>query len=333
MGRPLQRRGALGALGAFAAGSLLPSLARAQAPAAGTTRLLVGATPGGGTDLVARALAQDLGQRLKRSFVVDNRPGAAGNIAAAAVAKADSDGSQLLLCYTSHAINAALFPKLPYDPRKDFTPLSLVASSPLMLVSRPGLKANNLRDLLAQHKGERNKDKAAPALSIAVAGVGSANHLAGEMLRVESGLDIVSVPYKGAAPAVADVMGGQVDLLFSNMATVQQLLRAGKVKALAVSTAQRLATFPDVAPVAEQFPGFDYSSWYGLLGPAGLTADMSAQLASATRLALASPEMQQQLSSEGLTPIGSTPAEFGAFLRQEIARWTKVVAATGAKPA
>ncbi len=333
MGRPLQRRGALGALGAFAAGSLLPSLARAQAPAAGTTRLLVGATPGGGTDLVARALAQDLGQRLKRSFVVDNRPGAAGNIAAAAVAKADSDGSQLLLCYTSHAINAALFPKLPYDPLKDFTPLSLVASSPLMLVSRPGLKANNLRDLLAQHKGQRNKDKAAPALSIAVAGVGSANHLAGEMLRVESGLDIVSVPYKGAAPAVADVMGGQVDLLFSNMATVQQLLRAGKVKALAVSTAQRLATFPDVAPVAELFPGFDYSSWYGLLGPAGLTADMSAQLASATRLALASPEMQQQLSSEGLTPIGSTPAEFGAFLRQEIARWTKVVAATGAKPA
>jgi tripartite-type tricarboxylate transporter receptor subunit TctC len=128
-------------------------------------------------------------------------------------------------------------------------------------------------------------------------------------------------------------MGGQVDLLFSNMATVQQLLRAGKVKAIAVSTAQRLASFPDVAPVAEQFAGFDYSSWYGLLGPAGLTADMSAQLAGATRQALASPEVQQQLGSEGLAPIGSTPAEFGAFLRQEIARWTQVVVATGAKPA
>lgn len=324
-------------LAALASGSLLPGLApglaQAQGSQTGTTRLLVGATPGGGTDLVARALAQDLGQRLKRSFVVDNRPGAAGNIAAAAVVKADSDGSHLLLCYTSHAINAALFAKLPYDPLKDFTPLSLVASSPLMLVARPALKANNLRDLLAQHKGERNKDKAAPGLSIAVAGVGSANHLAGEMLRVESGLDIISVPYKGAAPAVADVMGGQVDLLFSNMATVQQLLRAGKVKALAVSTAQRLATFPDVAPVADLFPGFDYSSWYGLLGPAGLTADMSAQLAGATRLALASPEMQAQLGNEGLTPIGNTPAEFGAFLRQEVARWTKVVAATGAKPA
>lgn len=334
MGAPMQRRAWLAAL---ASGSLLPLLSHAQGSPAGTTRLLVGATPGGGTDLVARALAQDLGQRLKRSFVVDNRPGAAGNIAAAAVAKADSDGSNLLLCYTSHAINAALFPKLPFDPLKDFTPLSLLASSPLMLVARPSLKANNLRELLAQHKGVKgeggNKDKAAPGLSIAVAGVGSANHLAGEMLRVESGLDIISVPYKGAAPAVADVMGGQVDLLFSNMATVQQLLRAGKVKALAVSTAQRLSTFPDVAPVADQFPGFDYSSWYGLLGPAGLTADMSAQLAGATRLALASPEMQAQLGNEGLTPIGNTPAEFSAFLRQEVARWTKVVAATGAKPA
>jgi tripartite-type tricarboxylate transporter receptor subunit TctC len=166
-----------------------------------------------------------------------------------------------------------------------------------------------------------------------VAGVGSANHLAGEMLRVQAGLDLVSVPYKGAAPAVADVMGGQVDLLFSNMATVQQLVRAGRVKALAISTAQRLASFPDVAPVADVLPGFDYSSWYGLFGPAGLTADMTAQLAAATKASLAAPDFQQRLLSEGLTPIGSTPAEFGLFIRQEIQRWTQVVAATGAKPA
>jgi tripartite-type tricarboxylate transporter receptor subunit TctC len=297
--------------------------------AAGTTRLLVGATPGGGTDLVARALAQELSARLKRNFVVDNRPGAAGNLAAGAVAKADADGSTLLLSYTSHAINAALFPKLPFDPVKDFTPLSLVASSPLMLVARPTLKANNLRELMAPSQG---KTGAVP-MSIAVAGVGSANHLAGEMLRVQAGLDLVSVPYKGAAPAVADVMGGQVDLLFSNMATVQQLVRAGRVKALAISTAQRLASFPDVAPVADVLPGFDYSSWYGLFGPAGLTADMTAQLAAATKASLAAPDFQQRLLSEGLTPIGSTPAEFGLFIRQEIQRWTQVVAATGAKPA
>ena len=322
-------------LAALLAGTALASLglgasraALAQG-AAGTTRLLVGATPGGGTDLVARALAQELSARLKRSFVVDNRPGAAGNLAAGAVAKADADGSTLLLSYTSHAINAALFAKLPFDPVKDFTPLSLVASSPLMLVARPTLKANNLRELVAQAQG---RSGTAP-LSIAVAGVGSANHLAGEMLRVETGLDIISVPYKGASPAVADVMGGQVDLLFSNMATVQQLVRAGKVKALAVSTAQRLASFPDVAPVADVLPGFDYSSWYGLFGPAGLTPEMTTQLAAAAKASLAAPEFQQRLLSEGLTPIGSTPAEFGQFIRQEIVRWTKVVAATGAKPA
>lgn len=312
---------ALTAIGLGSSGSTLAQGA--------TTRLLVGATPGGGTDLVARALAQELATRLKRNFVVDNRPGAAGNLAAGAVAKADADGSTLLLSYTSHAINAALFPKLPFDPVKDFTPLSLVASSPLMLVARPTLKAGNLRELVAESRGKAG----ASQLSIAVAGVGSANHLAGEMLRVEAGLDLVSVPYKGAAPAVADVMGGQVDLLFSNMATVQQLVRAGKVKALAISTAQRLASFPDVAPVADVLPGFDYSSWYGLFGPAGMAPELAAQMAAAAKASLASPEFQQRLLSEGLTPIGSTPAEFGQFIRQEIVRWTKVVATTGARPA
>jgi len=315
---------------AGASGSALAQGAGLQ-PGGNTTRLLVGATPGGGTDLVARALAQELAARLKRHFIVDNKPGAAGNLAAGAVAKAEADGSALLLCYTSHAINAALFAKLPFDPLKDFSPLSLVASSPLMLVGRPGLKARNLRELLALASAQA-KAGAAP-FSMAVAGVGSANHLAGEMLRVEAGLELTSVPYKGATPAVADVMGGQVDLMFSNMATVQQLARAGKVQPLAISTAQRLAAFPDVAPVADVLPGFDYSAWYGLLGPAGMTPEVSGQLATAAKAALTAPEVQQRLLSEGLVPIGSTPAEFGQFLRQEIARWTRVVALTGAKPA
>ncbi len=327
----MQRRDVTALLAGTALASLGLGASRAALAqgAAGTTRLLVGATPGGGTDLVARALDQELSARLKRNFVVENRPGAAGNLAAGAVAKADADGSTLLLSYTSHAINAALFAKLPFDPVKDFTPLSLVASSPLMLVARPTLKANNLRELVAQAK---DRSGAAP-LSIAVAGVGSANHLAGEMLRVETGLEIISVPYKGASPAVADVMGGQVDLLFSNMATVQQLVRAGKVKALAISTAQRLASFPDVAPVADVLPGFDYSSWYGLFGPAGMAPELTTQLADTTKASLAAPEFQQRLLGEGLTPIGSTPVEFGQFIRQEIVRWTKVVATTGAKPA
>ncbi|MEK8050969.1 tripartite tricarboxylate transporter substrate-binding protein [Ideonella sp. DXS22W] len=311
----------------FSATTGVPLPAWAQGPAPATTKLLVGATPGGGTDLVARALAQELAGRLRRGVIVDNRPGAAGNIAAGAVAKAEPDGGTLLLSYTSHAINPALFGKLPFDAVKDFTPLSLVATSPLMLVARPGLKAANLRELVAQAKAGNT------ALSIAVAGVGSANHLAGEMLRVQTGLNLVSVPYKGASPAVSDVMGNQVDLLFSNMATVQQLVRSGKVRPLAVSTAQRVAGFPDVAPVAELVPGFDYSSWYGLFAPAGLPAEAASQLAAATRASLASAEMQQRLQGEGLAPVGNTPGEFAAFLRAEISRWTQVVAATGAKPA
>ncbi|MDP2006186.1 MAG: tripartite tricarboxylate transporter substrate-binding protein [Rubrivivax sp.] len=317
----MQRRNLLALL---ALGASASRTAMAQSPAA-ATKLLVGATPGGGTDLVARALAQELSGRLQRQFVVENRPGAAGNLAAGAVARADADGSTLLLSYTSHAINAVMLAKPPFDPVKDFSPLSLLASSPLMLVARPTLRANNLRELVAQAKAG-----GAP-LSIAVAGVGSANHLAGEMLRVQTGLEMISVPYKGAGPAVSDVMAGQVDLLFSNMATVQKLVHAGKVKPLAVSTAQRLPSFPDVAPVADMLPGFDYSSWYGLFGPAGLSAEVATQIADATRASLAGPEMQQRLLSQGLTPIGSTPAVFGQFIRDEVVRWGKVVAATGTK--
>jgi len=289
------------------------------------TKMLVGATPGGGTDIVARSLAVELEKRLGRTFIVDNRPGAAGNIAAGVVAKAEPDGATLLLSYTSHAINPSLFQKLPFDTVKDFTPISLIASSPLLLVARPTLKANNLRELIALAKAQPGH------LSLAVAGVGSANHLAGEMLKAEAGIDIVSVPYKGAGPAVADVVGGQADLLLSNVATVQPLLAAGKLKALAVSTPQRLAAFPNVAPIADVLSGFDYSSWYGLFGPANMPADVVKPLEKAARAAVASAEMRQRLHQEGLVPVGNSAPEFAQFVRKEIDRWAKVVAVTHTK--
>lgn len=315
----MQRRDFLALL---AAGTLLPASLRA-APA--VTRLMVGATPGGGTDLVARALAAELEQRLKQSFIVENRGGAAGNIAATAVAKAEPDGSTLLLSYTSHAINPALFEKKPFDPLKDFTPVSLIASSPLLLVSRPDLGVKNVRELIALAKSRPGK------LSIAVAGIGSANHLAGEMLKHDAGIDLVSVPYKGAAPAVADVVASQTDLLLGNVATVQPLLQAGKVKGLGVSSLKRLPAFPDIAPIAEVVPGFDYSSWYGLLGPAGMPADVVAHLEKAVRAAVASPAMRKRLVGEGLVPVGNDAAQFRQFLQGEIARWAKVVAVTGTR--
>jgi len=314
----MQRRDFLGLL---AAAAILPRVAQAAA----VTRMMVGATPGGGTDLVARALAAQLEQRLKQSFIVENRGGAAGNIAAMAVAKADPDGGTLLLSYTSHAINPALFDKKPFDPLKDFTPISLIATSPLVLVSRPDLGVGNARELIALAKSRPGK------LSLAVAGVGSANHLAGEMFKREAGIEMISVPYKGAAPAVADVVAGQADLLLGNVATVQPLLQAGKIKGLGVSTAQRLPSMPELAPIAEVVPNFDYSSWYGLLGPAGMPADAVAQLGKAVRAAVASPAMRKRLQGEGLVPVGSDAAEFTRFLQSEIARWAKVVAVTGTR--
>lgn len=286
------------------------------------TKVLVGATPGGGTDIVARSLAADLEQRLKHPFIVENRGGAAGNIAAVAVAKAEPDGATLLLSYTSHAINPALFDKKPFDPIKDFTPISLIASSPLILVARPGLEAGNVRELIALAKAKPGK------ISLAVAGVGSANHLAGEMFKHEAGVDIVSVPYKGAGPAVADVVGSQADLLLGNVATVQPLLQAGKIKGLGVSSPHRLPAFPKLAPIADVIPNFDYRSWYGLLGPAGMAPETVRELEAAVSAAVASPATRRRLTGEGLDPVGNSAAQFTQFLQGEIARWAKVVSVT-----
>jgi tripartite-type tricarboxylate transporter receptor subunit TctC len=290
------------------------------------TRLLVGATPGGGTDIVARAIALELGKRLDRTFIVDNRPGAAGNIAALATAKAEPDGQTLLLSYTSHAINASLYDNLPFDPVKDFTPISQIASSPAILVARPSFKANNVAELIALAKAQPGK------LNVAVAGIGSANHLAGEMLKRDAGIDIVGVPYKGTGPAIQDVVAGQIDLVFAGVATVQSLIKAGRLKALAVTSPRRLPTYPDVPAISEVLPGYEYSSWYGLFGPPRMPKEMVDRLAGAARAALASPEMAKRLADEGLVPVGSTPAEFQKFVATEIVRWGKVVAFTGAKP-
>ena len=303
--------------------SLGTAIAQAQAQA---TKLLVGATPGGGTDIVARAIALELGKRLDRPFIVDNRPGAAGNIAALATAKAEPDGHTLLLSYTSHAINASLYDNLPFDPVKDFTPISQIASSPAMLVARPSFKANNVAELIALAKSQPGK------LNIAVAGIGSANHLAGEMLKRDAGIDLVGVPYKGTGPAIQDVVAGQIDLVFAGIATVQSLIKGGRLKALAVTSPKRLPAYPDVQAIAEVLPGYEYSAWYGLFGPAKLPKEMVEKFGNAARAALASPEMTKRLVDEGLIPVGSTPAEFQKFVASEIVRWGKVVAATGAKP-
>jgi len=318
----MDRRSMLGAMGALVATGVMPVM---PAMAAATNRILVGATPGGGTDLVARAIAAGLQSELDTQFIVENKPGAAGNLAAGEVAKSAGDASTLLVCYTSHAINPSMFSNLPFKPLDDFTPLSLLARSPLVLVTRADFPANDLKGMFDLVRKEPQKH------SIAVAGVGSANQLAGEMLKKEADLDLISVPYKGAAPALQDTMGGQVDMLFSNMASAKELVAAKKLKVLAVSTKEPVEEFPGAKPVAELLPDFDYASWYGLLGPAGLKPDDVARLSKAAAQAARGEQMSTHLKNEGLVPIGSTAAEFNAFLRQEMDRWAKVVQATGVK--
>jgi tripartite-type tricarboxylate transporter receptor subunit TctC len=289
-------------------------------------RILVGAPAGGSTDTLARTLAASMGPALGRTVIVENRPGAGGNIAAELVAKAPPDGNTLLMSFTSHAINATLYPSLPFDPVNDFTPLTLVATSPSILVAHPSVPANNVKELIALAKARPGQ------LNFAIGSVGSSLHMAGEAFKMQSGADIVNIPYKGTAPAVQDVLAGQVQLMFAAVGNAQAHIQAGKLKALGVTTARRLPQFPDVMAIAEVLPGYESSAWFGLFGPGHMPPDMARKISDAARKAIATPEMQKRLESEGAIPVGNSPEQFAPFVQSEIKRWAKVVKFSGAKP-
>ena len=301
-----------------------PLLAQAQTNA--PVRILVGAPAGGTTDTMARALAQEMGKALGRTVVVENKPGAGGNIAAETVARAPADGNTLLMSFTSHAINASLYPSLPFDPERDFTPLTLVSSATAMLVAHPSLPANDLRSLIALAKARPGR------LNFAIGGVGSSIHLAGEAFKMMAGVYIVNIPYRGTAPAVQDVLAGQVELMFANVGNVQAHVRAGKLKALGVTSAHRLPAFPDVPAIAEVLPGYESSAWFGLFGPGRMAPELAQRVSDAARQAIASPEVRRRIEAESATPVGNSPQEFAAFVHSEIGRWAKVVKYSGAKP-
>ncbi|MCG2593752.1 tripartite tricarboxylate transporter substrate binding protein [Ramlibacter sp. XY19] len=308
---------------------LLAAAAAPLARAQGTqppVRILVGAPPGGTTDTMARAVAVEMGRALGRTVLVENKPGAGGNIAADAVAKSAPDGTTLLMSFTSHAINASLYPSLPFDPEKDFTPLTMVSTSPALLVANPAVPANNLRELIALAKARPGK------LNFAIGGVGSSVHMAGEAFKMMSGSYIVNIPYKGTAPAIQDVLAGQVELMFANVGNAQAHVKAGKLKALGVTSPQRLPAFPDVPAIGEVLPGYQSTAWFGLFGPAKLPPELTKRLSDAARQAVGSPEVRKRIEFEGATPVGNTPDEFARFVHEEIVRWAKVVKYSGAKP-
>ena len=300
-----------------------PLIGRAQAQ---PTRILVGAPAGGSTDTLARTLAAELGRLLETVVLVENRPGAGGNIAAEAVARAAPDGHTLLMSFTSHAINASLYPSLPFDPVKDFTALTCVATSPSVLVAHPSVSANDVRELIALAKTNPGK------LNFAIGALGSSLHLAGELFKMQSGVNIVNIPYRGTAPAIADVLAGQVELMFSAIGVSQAHLKAGKLKALGVTSAKRLTQYPDVPAIAEVLPGYESSAWFGLFGPARMTPELVRRVSNAARQSIAAPDVRRLLDMEGAIAVGNSPEEFSKFVQAEIRRWARVVKFSGAVP-
>jgi tripartite-type tricarboxylate transporter receptor subunit TctC len=289
-------------------------------------KLLVGASAGGTTDTMARAIAEPLSVLFGQAVLVENRPGAGGNIAAEAVARSSPDGYTLLVSFTSHTINATLYPKLPFDPVADFTPIAMISTVPSLLVGNPKIPAQDLKELIALAKAKPG------ALTIAVGGIGSSLHLAGERFKMMTGVNILDVPYKGTAPALTDVLGGQVDLMFISLVTGTAQVQAGNLRAYGVTSAGRQPSFPNLPAIGEIVSGFQSEAWFGVFGPAKLPDDVVSKLNRAIIGALKDARMREQLLREGANPATLTPAEFAAFVRQDIDRWAPVVRSSGAKP-
>jgi tripartite-type tricarboxylate transporter receptor subunit TctC len=299
---------------------------RAEDYPARPLKLLVGAPAGGTTDTIARAISEPMAAALKQPVLVENRPGAGGNLAAAAVAKSAPDGYTLLVSFSSHTINATLYPTLPYDPVADFTPITMIARVPSMLVGRADLPAKDLKALIELAKAKPH------TLTIGLAGIGSSVHLAGEKLKLMTGVDLLNVPYKGTTPALTDLLGGQIDLMFISLVIGAEQVRAGKLRAYGVTSVQRQPLFPDLPAIGETVPGFESSAWFGVFAPAHLPDAITERLNAVIVGGLVEPKLREQLKNEGATSVGNTPREFAIFVREDIERWAPLVKASGATP-
>ena len=286
-------------------------------------RVLVGYPPGGGTDLVARLIAQPLSERWKQPVVVENRPGANAIIATEAVAKSKPDGYTLFMAYaTELAVNPATFKKLPYDPARDLAPVAQLASAPLVLAVHPSLPAQNIAELVAAAKAKPG------TLSYSSSGNGSVHHFAGELFKLRSGADMVHIPYKGSGPATADAVSGQVQVTFASVASVLRFVQSGRLRALAVTSPQRSAQMPAVPTAIEAgFADVELTSWYGLLAPAGTPPELIQKIAADVAAVLTSAEVKKGFEAQGLDLVRSSPAAFAEFIRQEAAKFARIARA------
>jgi tripartite-type tricarboxylate transporter receptor subunit TctC len=301
--------------------------ALAQGYPAKPIKIVVPFTPGGTTDVLARAVGQKLTANWGQPVVIDNRPGAGGNIGSEVVAKAAGDGYTLLMgTISTHGINPSLYTKLPFDAVKDFAPVSLVARVPNVLVLHPSVPANSVKELIALAKAKPGQ------LNFASSGNGTSIHLSGEMFKTMAGVQMSHIPYKGSAPALTDLLGGQVSLMFDNMPTALPHVKAGRLKALAVTTAKRSPALPELPTVAESgLPDFEATSWFGVLAPAATPKEIVNKLSGEIAKILKTPDVQAQLSGQGAEPVGSTAEEFATHIKSEMAKWAKVVKESGAR--
>ena len=316
---------------ALATGLLAPTLALAQpAGAAGypakPIHIVVTFTTGGAPDILARLIGERLQANWGQPVIVDNKPGAGGNIGADAVAKAAPDGYTLVLgTVGTHSINGALYTKMPYDMVKDFAPVTLLATTPNMLVVNPELPVKNVQELIALGKKQGK-------MTFASSGAGTSIHVSGELFKTMTGVDMEHIPYKGRATAIPDVLGGRVTMMFDNMPSSLPLVRDGKLKALGVTSAKRSAAAPDIPTIGEQgLPGFEAVSWFAMFAPAGTPKPIVDKLQVEVKKILALPEVSKKLAEAGLDAVASTPEELAAYQRSEITKWAKVVKDSGAK--
>ncbi|ANN77636.1 Bug family tripartite tricarboxylate transporter substrate binding protein [Bordetella flabilis] len=306
--------------------ALLTGTAQADTYPAKPVTMVVPYPAGGATDVVARAVAEKLGVAWKQSVIVENRAGAGTTIAASYVARAQGDGYTLFMTTSAHTISGHLYSKLPYDPMKDFTPITLVTKVPLVLVVNPAIPAQNLKEFLAYLK----KDGA--SVNFASPGTGTAQHLSGELFKIATGSGITHVPYRGDAPAFTDLVGGQVQMMLATITSALPLIESGKLRALAVANDKRVSALSSVPTFAEAgMPGFEAATWFGLLAPASMKPELAQRIYGDVSKIVATPDMRKRIEDLGGEVVNSTPAQFADFMRAEESKWGKAVQASGAK--
>jgi tripartite-type tricarboxylate transporter receptor subunit TctC len=290
-------------------------------------RIIVPSPPAGGTDIIARVLAQKFSTAFGQQFIVENRPGAGNMIGIESVARSAPDGYTLLMVPSTLALNSVLYKKVNYDPIKDFAPITIAATAPNVLVVNPTVPAKTLVEFVALAKKKPGE------LTYGTPGIGTSPHMSMELLKSMAGLDIQHIPYRGTAPAVTDIISGQIHAMFANALTAKPQVDSGKVRALAVSGPKRIAAMPDVPPVAQAgVPGYEAMQWYGLLAPAGTPNDIMVRLHAEATKALQTDEMKEKLATDGAEPVGSTSAEFAALIKSELDKWAKVARAAKIEP-